>query len=414
VSEILDPGLAAQGARKIDWAGDHAPVLQRVRDKLRDDGSVKDRRIGVVLALEPKTALLARILSEAGAEVRLTCSSIMTHDDVAAGLAASGVSVFARSDADAAEEARFRAEVLAGRPEVLIDDMAELIKMAHTTHREALADLAGASEETTSGVTLLRAMDRDGALQVPCIAANDARCKFLFDNRYGSGQSVVMAMLDATNLLFAGATVLVVGYGWVGRGIASTARGMGAQVVVAEVDPFAALEAHHDGFSVAPVAEACDRADFVVTATGCRGALPIDVIERCPDGAVLANGGGPPDEIDVDGLAAHARATRVARTGIDEYELPSGRSVFLIGRGQCVNLSAGEGHPIEIMDLTFAVQALAARHLALHASGMPAGLHRLPAEIDEDIARLKLAALGVRIDHLTARQQDFLNDWRDT
>jgi adenosylhomocysteinase len=411
MSEVLDPSLAAQGTRKIDWAAEHAPVLRRIRDQLRDDGSVKDRRIGVVLALEPKTALLARTLAEAGAEVRLACAAIMTHDDVAAGLAAAGVEVFARSDATEADDVRFQGEVLAGRPEVLIDDMAELIRMAHTTRREALTDLTGASEETTSGITLLRAMDRDGALEVPCIAANNARCKYLFDNRYGSGQSVMMALLDATNLLLAGATVLVVGYGWVGRGIARTARGLGAQVVVAEVDPFAALEAHHDGYAVAPVAEACEAADFVVTATGCRHALPVDAVARCRDGAVLANGGGPPDEIDLDGLAARARIVRPARASIDEYELEAGRSVFVVGQGRCVNLSAGEGHPIEIMDLTFAVQALAARHLARHASEMPAGLHELPSAIDEEIARHKLADLGLRIDALTRAQQQFLASW---
>ena len=414
MTEILDRGLAVAGTRKIGWAADHAPVLGRVRDRLHDDGSLKDRRIGVVLALEPKTALLARILADAGAEVRLTCSAIMTHDDVAAGLAASGVEVFARSDATAADEERFRAAVLGGRPEVLIDDMAELIRMAHTSHRDALTDLTGASEETTSGVTLLRAMAHDGALQVPCIAANDARCKYLFDNRYGSGQSVMMALLDATNLLLAGTTVLVVGYGWVGRGIARTARGLGARVIVAEIDPFAALEAYHDGHTVAPVAEACEQAAFVITATGCRHALPVDAIERCRGGAVIANGGGPADEIDVDGLTRRARTVRPARAGIDEFEFGPGHSVFLIGRGQCANLSAGEGHPIEIMDLTFAVQALSARHLALHAPEMPAGVHRLPDEIDEEIAREALAGLGLRIDELTAAQREFLGSWEQT
>ena len=411
MSEILDPALAAQGLRKIDWAADRAPVLRRVRDRLRDDGTVKDRRIGIVLALEAKTALLARILTEAGADVRLTCSAIMTHDDVAAGLAASGVEVFACSEASAAEEHEFGASVLAGRPEVLIDDMAELIRLAHTTHHEALGDLTGASEETTSGVTLLRAMERDGALRVPCIAANDARCKYLFDNRYGSGQSVVMALLDATNLLFAGATVLVVGYGWVGRGIARTARGLGARVLVSEIAPCAALEAHHDGHTVLPVADACEQAEFIVTATGCRHALPLEAIERCRDGAVLANGGGPPDEIDVDGLARRARTVRPARAAIDEYELDGGRSVFLVGQGQCANLSAGEGHPIEIMDLTFAVQALSARHLLMHGREMAPGVHHLPTEIDDEIAREALTALGVRIDNLTPAQREFLESW---
>jgi adenosylhomocysteinase len=413
MSHILDPSLAPAGARKIDWAAAHAPVMRRMRERMIADGSVRGRRIGVVLALEPKTAFLAQTLADAGAEVSLACNASMTADDVAAALATRGVEVFARSDATPDEERDAYAEVLARRPEIIIDDMAELIRMAHTTHAAALDQLTGATEETTSGVVALRAMAADGALRIPCIAANDARCKQLFDNRYGSGQSVMAALMDTTNLLIAGTVVLVVGYGWVGHGLARVARGLGARVVVAEIDPVAALEAHHDGHDVAPVAEACTVANWVITATGCRGALGLAAIESCRDGTILANAGGPADEIDVDGLRGRATQEREVRPHVVEFGLDDGRSVFLVGDGRCVNLSAGEGHPIEIMDLTFAVQGFSARHLALHAHEMTPGLHQLPGDIDDDIAREKLADLGLGIDTLTPAQHTFLADWQD-
>lgn len=411
-SVIRDPSLAPLGSRKIDWAAAWSPVLARVRQRLVDDGSVKGRRVGVILPLEPKTAYLAVMLAEAGAEVALACPAPLVKDDVAAGLVERGVEVFARSDASPEDERRFFAEVLGRRPEVLIDDRAELIRMAHTSHGEVLEDLAGATEQTTSGVKELRAMAREGALRIPCIAGNDARCKYLFDNRYGSGQSVIQAIMDSTNLLVAGKAVLVVGYGWVGKGISRRARGMGARVIVAEVDPFAALEAHHDGFDVAPLQEACQRADVVVTATGTRHALGTDAMERLRDGAILANAGGIDDELDMEWLRERAREVRDARPpNVVEYVLDPGRSIFVVGGGRVVNLSAGEGHPVEIMDLSFSVQALAARHLLLHGEELGPGLHALPREIDEEIAREKLDALGIRIDRLTPEQEAFLAGW---
>lgn len=409
---IRDPGLAPLGSRKIDWAAAWSPVLNRVRERLRDDGTVKGRRIGVILPLEPKTAYLGVMLVEAGAEVALACPAPLVKDDVAAGLVERGVEVFARSDASPEREREFFAEVLARRPEVLIDDRAELIRMAHTTHREALEDLRGATEQTTSGVRELRAMARDGALAVPCIAGNDARSKYLFDNRYGSGQSVIQGILDATNLLMAGKVVLVVGYGWVGKGIARRARGMGGRVVVAEVDPFAALEAHHDGFDVEPLLEACRRADFVVTATGTRHVLGAEAFEQLRDGAIVSNAGGIDDEIDMEGLRRRAAEVREARPPyVVEHVLEPGRSIFVVGGGRVVNLSASEGHPVQIMDLSFSVQALAARHLLLHGEELGPGVHPLPPEIDEDIAREKLEALGIRIDRLTPEQEAFLSGW---
>jgi adenosylhomocysteinase len=407
-----DPGLAAVGERKIAWAERWMPVTRRAGHELLGDGTLLGRRIAVVLPLEPKTACFASTLAEAGAEVSLAFQGSMVHDDVAAGLAARGVAVFARHGSTRAEELGFFTRLLERRPEVVIDDRADVVRLAHTTHREVLEDLAGACEQTTSGVVALRAMEADGTLRVPVIAANDARCKRLFDNRYGSGQSAVAAVLDATNLLLAGKVLVVVGYGLVGKGIARRARGLNARVIVCEVDPFAALEAYHDGFEVLSVREACVGADFVMTATGCRDSLPLSAIEELPDGAVLANAGGIDDEFDVAGLRERALEVREARPPhVREYVLEQDRSVFVVGDGVVVNLSAGEGHGAEIIDLSLGVQALAARHVLLHGDELGPGVHLLPAEVDEQLARWKLDALGLAIDSLTPEQQAFLRSW---
>jgi adenosylhomocysteinase len=410
-SLIADAALAPEGERKIAWVAEHMPVLTRVRERLRQDRSLAGRRLAVILPVEPKTAYLASALADAGAEVSVAFQGVMVHDDVAAALAARGVEVFAKRGSTHEEELEFFHQVLARRPEVVIDDRADVIRLAHTTHPEVLETLRGASEETTSGVAALRAMEADGTLRVPCIAANDARCKFLFDNRYGSGQSAVNAVLDATNLLMAGKRFVCVGYGWVGKGIAKRARGMGAEVTVCEVDPFAALEAYHDGFEVAPLVEACATAEVLITATGVREAVGGPAVDALPDGAVIANAGGIDDEFSVPKLEQRAHEVRAVREHVDEYRFADGRSVFVVGKGVVVNLSAAEGHPAEIMDLTFAVQALSARHLMLHAAGLEPRVHPLPPEIDESIARMKLDALGLRIDELSPEQQAFLRGW---
>jgi len=410
VEHVSSGPLAREGERKIAWVAEWMPVLNTIRDQLRDGGAVAGRRIAVILPVEPKTAYLAACLAEAGAEVTVAFQGVMVHDDVAAGLAARGVDVFARRGSTRDEELEYFHQVLARRPEVVIDDRADVIRLAHTTHREVLETLVGASEETTSGVIALRAMEADGTLEVPCIAANNARCKYLFDNRYGSGQSAVNAVLDATNLLLAGRHVVVVGYGWVGKGIALRARGLGAQVTVCEVEPFAALEAYHDGFDVAPLVDACANAAAVFTATGVRHSLGSEAIETLPDGALLANAGGIDDEFDVPALRAAADETRRVREHVEEFRRGD-RSLFVVGEGVCVNLSAGEGHPAEIMDLTFSVQALSAAYLLQHAQELAPAVHTLPPEIDERIARAKLAALGLEIDALTPEQEAFLHAW---
>jgi adenosylhomocysteinase len=396
---------------KIDWAATWMPVLNTVRDQLLEEGSVRGRRLAVILPVEPKTAYLAAVLKEAGADVTVAFQGAMVHDDVADELRDRGVEVFARRGSTHEEELGYFEEVLKRRPEVVIDDRADVIRLAHTTHPEVLQDLIGASEETTSGVLALRAMEADGTLLVPCIAANDARCKYLFDNRYGSGQSTVFAVADSTNLLIAGKKLAVIGYGWVGKGVARRARGLGAEVIVCEVDPFAALEAFHDGFDVLTVEAACAVADIVMTATGTRGSLPPAAIERLRDGALLANTGGIDDEFSVPLLRERAAETRIVREHVEEFVLDEGRSVFVVGDGVVVNLAAGEGHPVEIMDLTFAVQALAARYLLEHGAGLEPKVHLLPHEIDEGIAFRKLETLGLEIDRLTDEQQRFRASW---
>jgi adenosylhomocysteinase len=396
---------------KIDWAATWMPVLNTVRDQLLEEGSVRGRRLAVILPVEPKTAYLAAVLKEAGADVTVAFQGAMVHDDVADELRGRGVEVFARRGSTHEEELGYFEEVLKRRPEVVIDDRADVIRLAHTTHPEVLQDLIGASEETTSGVLALRAMEADGTLLVPCIAANDARCKYLFDNRYGSGQSTVFAVADSTNLLIAGKKLAVIGYGWVGKGVARRARGLGAEVIVCEVDPFAALEAFHDGFDVLTVDAACAVADIVMTATGTRGSLPPAAIERLRDGALLANTGGIDDEFSVPLLRERAAETRIVREHVEEFVLDEGRSVFVVGDGVVVNLAAGEGHPVEIMDLTFAVQALAARYLLEQGAGLEPKVHLLPHEIDEGIAFRKLETLGLEIDRLTDEQQRFRASW---
>jgi len=399
--------LASSGEQKIRWVAEWMPVLNLVRDRLRDEGTVRGRRMAVILPIEPKTAYLAAILAEAGAEVSVAFQGVMVHDDVAAGLAARGVEVFAKAGSTREEELGYFQEVLKRRPEVVIDDRADVIRLAHTTHPEVLEDLIGASEETTSGVLYLRAMEADGTLAVPCIAANDARSKVMFDNRYGTGQSALNAILDRTNLLAADKDIVVAGYGWVGKGIAARCKGLGARVTVAEVEPFAALEAHHDGFDVAPLVDACRTADLVISATGVRCTIGPEAIDALPDGALLANAGAVDDEIDM----AYLGDGTTVRDHVDEFVTEDGRSLYVVGAGVVVNLSAGEGHPAEIMDLTFSVQALSGAYLMQHGRDLEPKVHTLPADIDESIARMKLEALGLQIDALTPAQQAFLQAW---
>jgi adenosylhomocysteinase len=417
-SIIRDPSLAREGHKKIDWAAQHSPVLNAVRDRYLKDGSFEGLGVGVALPIEAKTAYLTVVLAQAGADVAVASPGpFFVQDDVAAALAERGVSVYASSlnpleDADRELE-RVLDRVLDGKPAVLIDDRAGLVRLAHTTRRNLLEGVRGASEETTSGVAKYRAMEREGVLEFPVVAANDARCKYLFDNRYGTGQSTLTAIMQNTNLMVGGKRIVVLGYGWCGKGIARYAAGLGARVTVCEVDSVRGLEAYADGFDVLPALEAAQIGEVFVTATGSQGVLKDEHFERMRDGAILANAGGVDVEIDTVGLMERASQTpREVRRNVEEFVLDDGRRLYLVGRGMVVNLTAGDGHPVEIMDLTFAIQALCARHLARDHERMNPTVHLLPGEIDDEVARIKLDVVGMGVDSMTAEQEVFLQSWR--
>ncbi len=417
-SVVRDPGLAPDGHKKIDWAARHSPVLNAVRDKYLKDGSLEGLGVGVALPIEAKTAYLTVVLAEAGAEVAVASPGpFFVQDDVAAALAERGVTVYASSQSPPEEADRELERVLDraldGRPAVLIDDRAGLGRLVHTTRRNLLGGVRGASEETTSGVAKYRAMEREGVLEFPVIAANDARCKYLFDNRYGTGQSTLTAIMQNTNLMVGGKRVVILGYGWCGKGIARYAAGLGARVTVCEVAPVRGLEAYADGFDVLPALEAAKIGEVFITATGSRDVLDREHFERMRDGAILANAGAVDLEIDTPGLAATATKAREVRRNVEEFAMPDGRRLYLIGRGMVVNLTAGDGHPVEIMDLTFAIQALCAHYLANNHQMLAPAVHLLPKGIDDEVARIKLEALGMGVDSLTPGQEEFLRSWRD-
>jgi adenosylhomocysteinase len=417
-SIIRDPALASEGHKKIDWAARHSPVLNAVRDKYLKDGSFEGLGVGVALPIEAKTAYLTVVLAEVGADVAVASPGpFFVQDDVAAALAERGVTVYASSDSPP-EEAdkemeRVLDKALDGKEAVLIDDRAGLVRLAHTTRRNLLEGVRGASEETTSGVAKLRAMEGEGVLGFSVIAANDARCKYLFDNRYGTGQSTLTAIMQNTNLMVGGKRIIILGYGWCGKGIARYAAGLGARVTVCEVDPVRGLEAYADGFDVLPALEAAEIGEVFITATGSRGVLGAAHFERMRDGAILANAGGVDVEIDTAGLRAVASNLREVRRNVEEFALDDGRRLYLLGRGMVVNLTAGDGHPVEIMDLTFAIQALCAHHLANNHEGMSPAVHLLPKEIDDEVARIKLGTVSMSVDAMTPNQEEFLLSWRD-
>ena len=391
-SRIADPSLAPAGEQRIAWVARHSPVLNGLARARLADGALRGRRVAVVVHLEAKTAYLASLLAEAGAEVVAAGSNPgTTQDAVAAALVARGIEVHATHGASPDE---FEADLLAAadaEPDIVVDDGAELTGRILAHRPEVAARLRGVTEETTTGVARLRALEAAGRLSFPAIAANDAACKHLYDNRYGTGHSALLAILKLTNLVAAGKTFCVVGYGWVGKGLAKYAEGMGGRVVVVDVDPVAALEAHMDGHRVAPLERALAEADVVVTATGVVGALGPDAFQHLKDGVLLANAGHHDREIEVEALGP---GTEV-RPGIARHELPGGGAAYVLVDGRLVNIAGADGHPVEIMDLSFSVQALATHRLA--TARLPAGVHRLPPELDREIARTKLATLGIEL-----------------
>jgi adenosylhomocysteinase len=363
--------------------------------------------------LEAKTAYLTLLLQRAGADVTLAGTAPgYVQDDVAAAVAEQGVTVFSVGDATPEEFEANLTRSVGHDPVLLVDDRAELTRILHTTEVARRDRVWGASEQTTSGVTKLKNMEREGKLLFPVIAGNDAMCKHFFDNRYGTGQSVFTALMALTNLFLAGRVVVLAGYGWCGKGLSLRASGLGARVVVCEVDPVRALEAVADGFAVMPLAEAAGIGDFFLTSTGTHAVYGREHFERMKDGAVLANAGGLDTEIDVPALEALSRDKVEVRRHITEYRLADGRRLHLMCEGRLINIAGGDGHPVEIMDLSFAVQALAIHHIARHRGQLPPGVHELPAEIDREIARIKLETLGVSIDALTPDQEERRRRWQ--
>lgn len=413
-SQIRDPNLAAAGDRKIEWVSKHMPILNRIREKYAAAQPLAGRRVAVSVHLEAKTAYLALTLKALGADLAVTGSNpLSTQDDVAAALAGRGISVFAWHGATEEEYFAHLAATLHHKPEYIIDDGGDLVNLLHTKERDLLPLVKGGCEETTTGVLRLRAMAAQNQLAFPMIAVNDALCKHLFDNRYGTGQSTWDGIMRTTNMVVAGKTVVVAGYGWCGRGVALRAKGLGARVVVCEVDPVKALEALMDGFTVMPALEAARIGDLFIAVTGCKDVFAGPHFALMKDGAMLANAGHFDVEINKKDLAAMATAVTEARTNITAYHLKDGRCLYLLAEGRLVNLAAGDGHPAEIMDLSFALQILSLLHLieAEKEGGLAAGVYNVPQKIDYLVAQLALEAYGVRIDTLTDEQKRYLNSW---
>ncbi len=434
-SDIKDLSLAPEGRRRTEWAERSMPVLRQLRERFTRDRPLAGRRLAACLHVTTETANLAVTLQAGGADVALCASNpLSTQDDVAAHLVKDhGIKVFAIKGEDHTTYYDHLRAALAHRPDLTMDDGADLVGALHMIALNRLDDLAppvrawvetlspadrkalvagvlGSTEETTTGVIRLKAMARDGVLQFPVIAVNDSDTKHLFDNRYGTGQSTLDGLVRATNLLLAGSTVVVAGYGWCGRGFAARARGAGANVLVTEIDPLKALEAQMDGYRVAPMAEAARVGDIFVTLTGNVAVIRVEHMRAMKDGAVLANAGHFNVELDLAGLAQAAQGPRRVREFVDEWRL-DGKRLFVLAEGRLINLAAAEGHPASVMDMSFANQALAAELVVQRARQLTKDVHRLPPELDAEIARLKLAAMGTAIDTLTAEQQRYLASW---
>ena len=412
-SEIRNLELWPDGALKIEWVRHHMPLLNGLEAEFRTERPFAGLKVALSVHLEAKTAYLCEVLAAGGAEMYVTGSNpLSTQDDVAAALVHEGLNVFAWHGATSEEyEAHIR-RVLAIGPNIIIDDGGDLVSLMHSEYRDLLPGVIGGCEETTTGILRLQALDKARQLEFPMMLVNNADCKHLFDNRYGTGQSVWDGINRTTNLIVAGKTVVVAGYGWCGKGVAMRAKGLGAQVVVTEVDPIKAMEAVMDGFSVMPMDEAARVGDLFVTVTGCAGVITPAHFAKMKDGAILCNAGHFDVEVDVAGLRAMAVEAAPARNNIMGYRLENGRKLYVIAEGRLVNLAAGDGHPAEIMDMSFAIQALSARYLASHRDSLPrsrgAMLHDVPREIDEEVARRKIAYWGCCIDTLTPEQHKYL------
>ena len=394
---------------KIKWVERNMPVLRGIGEDFRRTKPFAGLRVALSVHLEAKTAYLCRVMEMGGAEMYVTGSNpLSTQDDVAAALAAGGMQVFARYGCDMEEYESCLCSVLEAAPNIIIDDGGALVHLMHTKYTNLIPEVIGGCEETTTGIHRLKAMDRAGELRFPMVMVNEADCKHMFDNRYGTGQSVWDGIMRTTNLIVAGKYVIVSGYGWCGKGVSLRAKGLGAKVIVTETDPVRALEAVMDGYEVMPMREAAKIGDMFVTVTGCSGIITAEHFETMKDGAILTNAGHFDVEVDMAGLEKLAVEKYDARHNIQGYVLPNGKTLFTIAEGRLVNLAAGDGHPAEIMDMSFAIQALSAEYLAANRSSLKPGVIPVPRELDEAVARRKLSSMGVEIDSLSREQADYL------
>jgi adenosylhomocysteinase len=411
--DVRDIRLAAAGRNRIEWAKKDMPVLRSIGVRFAKEKPLRGVRVAACLHVTTETAALMQVLAAGGAKVTLCASNpLSTQDEAAASLVKNdGIAVYAIKGEDRKTYYRHILSALAVGPNVTMDDGADLVSVVHTEKTGYLKDIVGGTEETTTGVIRLAAMGEKGVLRYPIIAVNEARTKHFFDNRYGTGQSTIDGILRATNRLLAGSCFVVAGYGWCGRGLAMRARGMGARVIVAEVDPLPALEAVMDGYEVASMSEAARVGDFFCTVTGNLHVLRREHFERMKDGAIVCNSGHFNVEIDLPALAKLARSVRTVRPFVEEYLLRDGRAIHVLGEGRLINLAAAEGHPANVMDMSFANQALSVEHILRHHDRLSSTVHAVPGPIDREIARLKLAAIGVRIDRLTAEQKKYLASW---
>ncbi len=412
-SDVKDPKLAEKGRLRIEWAEKDMPVLRGIKARFAKEKPLKGIRLAACLHVTTETANLMDTLAAGGAQVHLCASNpLSTHDDVAASLVKHfKIPTFAIKGEDNKTYYKHMGQCLSIMPNITMDDGADLVSTVHKEKKDLIKNMLGGTEETTTGVIRLKAMAKDGVLEYPIIAVNDAYTKYLFDNRYGTGQSTLDGVLRATNRLIAGSILVVCGYGWCGKGVAMRAKGMGARVVVTEVDPLRALEAVLDGFSVMPLEDIAPQADIFITVTGDINVISERAFKKMKDGSIVANSGHFNVEIDIPALKKLSKSTRQIRDFVEEHTLRGGNRVYLLGEGRLINLAAAEGHPSQVMDMSFANQALSAEYMAKNHKKLEKSVYPVPCEIDQEIARLKLAGMGIKIDKLTAEQKKYLQSW---
>lgn len=410
---VRDLKLAPGGKLKIDWVSEHMPVLNEIRKEFERDKPFAGKKVAICMHLEAKTAYLAKVMKYGGAEVAITGSNpLSTQDDVAASLVEDGIQVYSWYGATDDEYMDHVKKVLLTQPDIIVDDGGDMVHLLHTELNHLVPKILGGCEETTTGVLRLRALEKENKLQFPMMAVNDAMCKYLFDNRYGTGESVWSGIMRTTNLIVAGKTVVVIGYGWCGKGVALRAKGMGAKVIICEIDPIKAIEAYMDGFQVMSMDQAAALGDVFITVTGCKDVIRGWHYDSMKNGVLLANAGHFDVEINKIELAEKAVSRKVVRKDIEEYAMADGRKLYLLAEGRLVNLAAGDGHPAEIMDMSFALQALSAKFILDNHQNLDKRVYEVTEEIDKKVANLKLRAMSIEIDKLSSEQEEYLYGWQ--